>query len=51
MRGINLDIMALPCVICKHDTDYDGYDDIKDMKYYIEGKGQLCKWCWDRRDT
>ena len=49
MCGINLDLITEDCVICKDDTGYDGYDDITDRKYYVEGRGQLCGWCWKRR--
>ena len=49
MCGVNLDLITEECVICKYDTGYDGYDDIKNRKYYVEGRGQLCGWCWKRR--
>jgi len=49
MCGVNLDIYTDECVVCKYDTEYDGYDNIKDRKYYVEGKGQLCSWCYKRR--
>ena len=48
MCGINLDLITEPCVICKDDTGYDGYDDITDRKYYVKDRGQLCGWCWKR---
>jgi hypothetical protein len=49
MCGINLDLVTEDCVICKYDTGYDGYDKIKDRKYYVKGRGQLCGWCYKRR--
>ena len=50
MCGVNLDLYTEKCVICKYDTGYDGYDDIKDRKYYVKGRGQLCSWCYKRRN-
>ena len=50
MCGVNLDLITEECVICKYDTGYDGYDKIQDRKYYVEGRGQLCGWCWKRRN-
>ena len=50
MCGINLNLLIDNCVICGYDTGYDGFDDIKDRKYYVEDRGQLCAWCWKRRD-
>ena len=50
MCGVNLDLYTEKCVICKYDKGYDGYDKIQDRKYYVEGRGQLCGWCWKRRN-
>ena len=32
MCGANIGIIEGPCVICKYETGYDGYDKIQDRK-------------------
>jgi len=50
MCGVDVDVYTEDCVICGYDTGYDGYDKIEDRKYYVKDRGQLCGWCWKRRN-
>jgi len=47
MCGVNLQLLTYNCFMCNEDTNCDGYDQIEDRKYYVEGKGRLCSRCWD----
>lgn len=35
------------CIICGDDSDYDFNAHVDTRLYYVEGAGQLCKFCWD----
>lgn len=34
------------CIICGSETPYKKTDEISSRKYYIEGSGQLCEYCY-----